>query len=49
VKSSRQHLQCDVAIEPAVAGAVDLAHATLAQPGHDLVGSDFLPDHVQRA
>ncbi len=34
---SRQHLQRDVAVEPGVAGTIDLAHSAFAQLGHDLI------------
>jgi hypothetical protein len=39
-KSRRQNLERDVAVELHVAGAIDLAHATLAQFLEDLVGAE---------
>jgi hypothetical protein len=40
VLASRQHLHCDLAAEPRVLGAVDLAHAARAERGDDLVGTE---------
>jgi len=36
----RKHLDCDIATELAVAGAINLAHAAGAEGGHDLVRSE---------
>ena len=38
-----QHLQCDVAVEPRVAGPVHLAHAAGPERAGDVVGADPCP------
>ena len=44
-KCWRQDLDGDVAAEPRVAGAIDLAHATFAKLGKDLIGAKNLTNH----
>ena len=44
-KLIRQDLDCDVAVELGIGGAVDLAHAPLAKLGGDSVMRDGLVDH----
>ena len=39
-KGGREHLDGDVAIEPGIARAIDLAHPSLAQFGGDLIGAE---------
>jgi hypothetical protein len=39
-----RHLDRDIASKARVAGAPDFAHATFANGGQDLVGSEFRPD-----
>jgi hypothetical protein len=39
----RQDLDCDLAVQPGVARAVDLAHPARAEQGHDLVRAQPLP------
>ena len=45
----RQHLDRDVAPEPRVAGAIDLAHPARAERRQDLVGTEFRPGRERHA
>ena len=40
----RQHLDGNVALEPGVSSAIDLAHAAGAYPGRDSVGTELPSD-----
>jgi hypothetical protein len=39
-EGSGKNLECDVAIEPRIAGAIHLAHAACSEQTHNLIGTD---------
>jgi hypothetical protein len=45
----RQDFDGDVAVQPSVAGAEDLAHAAFAQSGEDDVRPEAIADHRRAA